>query len=120
MGGEIDLLFEIVDESADAEDMERASRGLRQELAEMESVSTSMPEAAAEPGAKGDLNLLGTIAVSMISSAVPAVVALVGRWAQDRGRCVVRVSKPDGTTLEIPHVLEREQIDRIVSSLISE
>ncbi|HEY7563678.1 MAG TPA: hypothetical protein VIA81_02010 [Acidimicrobiia bacterium] len=118
MGGEIDLLFEIVDESADAEEMELASRSLRRELAEVDSVATEIPETASQPGAKGDVTLLGTIAVSMISAAVPAVVALVGRWAQDRGRCVVRVSRPDGTTLEIPHVLEREQIDRIVSSLI--
>jgi hypothetical protein len=84
----------------------------------VDSVATETPETASQPGAKGDVTLLGTIAVSMISAAVPAVVALVGRWAQDRGRCVVRVSRPDGTTLEIPHVLEREQIDRIVSSLI--
>lgn len=119
MGGEVDFIFEIVDESADPEDMERASRSLRRELEEVESVSADLAEVPGEPGAKGDVSLLGTIAVSMISSAVPAVVALIGRWVHERGRCIVRVSKPDGTTLEIPHTLERDQIEQIVASLIA-
>jgi hypothetical protein len=118
MGAEIDFIFEILDESADPEGLERATRSLKRELAEVESVSTKQPDAPSPAGAKGDVTLLGTMVVSMFSAAVPAVVALVARWVQDRGRCVVRISKPDGTTLEIPHTLEREQIERIVASLI--
>lgn len=122
MGNEMRLIVEIVDESTDGQDLDRAVRSLRQELVELDSVSATIgtglgfdPDAT---GAKGDLNLLGTIAVSMISSAVPALVGLVGRWVQDRGRCVVRLSREDGTTIEVPHTLDRAQIEQIVASLV--
>lgn len=118
MAGDLALTFEIVDESAEPEDLETAARSLRRELAEVEDVSIEAQPSTPTAGAKGDVTLLGTVMVSMISAAVPAVVALIGRWVQDRGRCMVRISKPDGTTLEIPHTLQRDEIERIVASLI--
>jgi hypothetical protein len=54
----------------------------------------------------------------MTSAAVPAVITLLGRWLQDRRRCVLRISKEDGTVLEVPHTLDRHQIDQIVASLL--
>ena len=119
MGGEFALTFEIVDESAEPEDLEAASRSLRRELAEVDDVTIEAQPSVPIAGAKGDVTLLGTMMVSMMSAAVPAVVALIGRWVQERGRCVVRISRPDGTTLEIPHTLQRDEIDQIVASLIS-
>ncbi len=120
MDEELTLVFEIVEEGAQPEDVDRAMRGLRRDLIEIDSVSTEQVGGPDLAGAKGDISLLGTIAVSMMSSAVPAVVTLLGRWVQDRRRCVLRVSKADGTTLEIPHTLDRHQIDRIVASLVPE
>ena len=119
MGGQVALTFEIVDEFAEPEDLESASRSLRRELAEVNDVTIEAQQSVPTPGAKGDVTLLGTMMVSMLSAAVPAVVALIGRWVQERGRCVVRISRPDGTTLEIPHTLQRDEIDRIVASLIA-
>lgn len=118
MSEELTLVFEIVEEGIQPEDLDRAVRGLRRDLIEIDSVSTEQAGGPDQPGAKGDIDLLGTIAVSMMSSAIPAVVNLLGRWMQDRRRCILRVSKPDGTTLEIPHTLDRQQIDQIVASLI--
>jgi hypothetical protein len=118
MGNELTLVFEIVEEDAEPEALERAMRGLRRDLIEIDSVSTEQVGGPDQPGAKGDMTLLGTIAVSMMSSAVPAVVTLLGRWMQDRRRCILRVSKDDGTVLEIPHTLDRHQIDQIVASLL--
>ncbi len=119
MGGDVVVTFEIVDKSAEPEDLEAATRSLRRELAEVDDVTIEAPQSVPSAGAKGDVTLLGTMMVSMLSAAVPAVVALIGRWVQERGRCVVRISRPDGTTLEIPHTLQRDEIDRIVASLIA-
>ena len=118
MGGDVALTFEIVEENAEPEDLDAAARSLRRELAEVGDVTIEAGQSVLSPGAKGDVTLLGTVMVSMLSAAVPAVVALIGRWVQDRGRCMVRISKPDGTTLEIPHTLQRDEIERIVASLI--
>jgi len=118
MGDELTLVFEIVEEDAAPEELERTVRGLRRDLIEIDSVSTEQVGGPDQPGAKGDIGLLGTIAVSMVSAAVPAVITLLGRWMQDRRRCVLRISKEDGTTLEIPHTLDRQQIDQIVASLL--
>jgi hypothetical protein len=118
MGNELTLVFEIVEEDAEPEALERAMRGLRRDLIEIDSVSTEQVGGPDQPGAKGDIGLLGTIAVSMLSSAVPAVVTLLGRWLQERRRVVLRVTKEDGTTVEIPHTLDRHQIDQIVASLL--
>ena len=118
MGDELTLVFEVVEEDTDPEALERAMRGLRRDLIEIDSVSTEQVGGPDQPGAKGDIGLLGTIAVSMVSAAVPAVITLLGRWMQDRRRCVLRILKEDGTTLEIPHTLDRHQIDQIVASLL--
>lgn len=118
MGDELTLVFEIIEEDAEPETLERAVRGLRRDLIEIDSVSTEQVGGPDQPGAKGDIGLLGTIAVSMMSAAVPAVITLLGRWLQDRRRCVLRISKEDGTVLEVPHTLDRHQIDQIVASLL--
>jgi hypothetical protein len=54
----------------------------------------------------------------MISAAVPAVIALISRWVNERNRCVVRIARPDGTSLEIQHTLARDEVERIVASLL--
>ena len=92
IGDELTLVFEIVEEDAPPEELERTVRGLRRDLIEIDSVSTEQVGGPDQPGAKGDIGLLGTIAVSMVSAAVPAVITLLGRWMQDRRRWL-RVSK---------------------------
>lgn len=114
----MNFVVEIIDESALADELEQATRSLRRELVEIEDVVVEQVPAPADPGAKGDLTLLGTIAISLVSSAVPAMVTLLGRWVQDRNRCTVRITRPDGTSLEIPHQLDRVQIEQLVASLI--
>jgi hypothetical protein len=118
MGDGLEFTLEVVDPSAEPEEVEQASKGLRRELVEVDSVQVSPVTERAAPGAKGDLTLLGTMAVTMMSAAVPAVIALIGRWVNERGRCVVRIARPDGTTLEVSHTLQREEIERIVASLL--
>ena len=93
MGDELTLVFEIVEEDAAPEELERTVRGLRRDLIEIDSVSTEQVSGPDQPGAKGDIGLFGTIAVSMVSAAVPAVITLLGRWMLDRRRCVLGVSK---------------------------
>jgi Effector Associated Constant Component 1 len=114
----MNLILEIVDENAPGEELEQAAKSLRRELDEIDEVSIIRQPAEAQTGAKGDLTMLGTIAISLVSSAVPALVTMLGRWIQDRNRCTVRITRPDGTSLEIPHQLDRVQIERLVSSLI--
>lgn len=116
MPNDVELTLAIV-EAGEPEDLDRAARNLRRELNEIEQVEAK-PTAAQEPGAKGDIGLLGTISVTMISAAVPAVVALISRWVSDRNRCVVRIARPDGTSLEIQHTLARDEIERIVADLL--
>ncbi len=120
MGADQDLVLEIIEQDASPEELDRATRSLRRELDGLEGTSTSTLSARSIPGAKGDIDLLATIAVSMAGSAMPALITILGRWAQERNRCMVRVTKPDGTSLEIPHQLDREQIDSIVASLLAE
>ena len=114
----MNLVLEIVDETAPSEELERAARSLRRELDEIDEVSIERQPGETAAGSKGDLTMLGTIAISLVSSAVPALVTMLGRWIQDRNRCTVRITRPDGTSLEIPHQLDRVQIEQLVSSLI--
>lgn len=114
----MNLVLEIVDETAPGEELEQAAKSLRLELDELDEVSIVRQQAESPAGAKGDLTMLGTIAISLVSSAVPALVTMLGRWIQDRNRCTVRITRPDGTSLEIPHQLDRVQIEQLVASLI--
>lgn len=120
MGFATDLILEVVEDGATPEELDATARSLRRELSDVDGLSTSQVTASSTPGAKGEVDLLATMAVSMATSAVPALVTLLGRWVQERNRCMVRVTKPDGTSLEIPHQLDRDQIDRIVASLLAE
>lgn len=116
----MDLVVQIIDESADGEQLEASARGLRRDLQEIDDLEIRQLDGDSAPGAKGDVTLLGTIAISMVSSAIPALVTILGRWIQDRNRCTVRVTRADGTSLEIPHQLDRTQIEKIVASLLTE
>jgi hypothetical protein len=120
MGPDTSLVLEIVEAGATPEELDMSARSLRRELSEIDAVSTSTVTLPSAAGAKGEVDILATMAVSMATSAVPALITMLGRWVQDRNRCMVRVTKPDGTSLEIPHQLERDQIDKIVASLLAE
>ena len=63
-GDELRLVFETFEEDDEPETLERAARGLRRDLIEFDSVSTEQVGGPDQPGAKGDIGLLGTIAVS--------------------------------------------------------
>jgi hypothetical protein len=117
MAEALELSIEIV-QDLDPEGLDRASRSLRRDLNEIDSVTARPTEQPGGAGAKGDIGLLGTISVTMISAAVPAVIALISRWVNERNRCVVRIARPDGTSLEIQHTLARDEVERIVASLL--
>ncbi|HEY7583367.1 MAG TPA: hypothetical protein VIB78_07090 [Acidimicrobiia bacterium] len=117
MNEQVELTLQLV-EATDAETLDRATQSLRRDLNEIDLVQARPTDTASVPGAKGDLNLLGTLSVTMVSAAIPHVIALISRWLSDRGRCVVRIDKPDGTSLEIQHSLKKDEIERIVASLV--
>jgi hypothetical protein len=116
----LDLRLEVIEEGADPEELDASTRSLRRELGEIDGLAAATVAADGAPGAKGDVDLLATIAVSMASSAMPALVTMLGRWVQERNRCMVKVTKGDGTSLEIPHQLDRDQIEKIVATLLAE
>jgi hypothetical protein len=120
MGPDTSLILEIVEVGATPDELDASSRSLRRELSEIDALETSPVTGPTAAGAKGEVDILATMAVSMATSAVPALITMLGRWVQERNRCMVRVTKPDGTSLEIPHQLDRDQIDRIVASLLAE
>jgi hypothetical protein len=88
---------------ADAEERDAALRSLQRALLELDEVSSATPVATGEvpSGAKGDVGLATSLAVSLLSGSVPAMLAVVAGWRHRHdGRCTVRLPGPDGATIE--------------------
>jgi hypothetical protein len=113
--GSVELTFEIVDPKADSEYLERSRVALQREIKELD-IDVQPATLPAGDGAKGDVGLMGTLIVSALSSSVPALITLAVGWLRDRRpQCKLRVSRPDGTTVEIPQTMTREEVERLVA-----
>lgn len=86
-----ELYLEVKVEDATDEELDRFTRQLLSELNDSKDVesaelirSDSLPE-----GAKGDMTLIGSIALQMLPSAIPSVLNLVQAWiTRGQGRTV--------------------------------
>ena len=84
------LNIEIRADDATEEDIDRMTRQLLSELRELDVESADLTRGGPAPkGSKGDPVTIGSIVVSALPTALPAVVALVQAWtSRGQGRTV--------------------------------
>jgi hypothetical protein len=82
--------IEVSAEDATEEELDRMTRQLLAELRESDVESAELVRGEVAPeGSKGDLVEIGSIVISALPTAIPAVVALVQAWStRGQGRTV--------------------------------
>ena len=117
MLGGADLIVRV-SAGADDDQEETASfaRRLRSELLDLDVLAEPVSEATAPDGAKGLSQLVGTLAVSLGTQTVKAIVARIRDWVSRNGR-VVEVTI-DGDTIKINRPTAGQQ-DQIVNAWLA-
>ena len=85
-----ELNIEVLANDATEEELDRMTRQLLSELRELDVESAELTKGEAAPkGSKGDPVTIGSIVISALPTAIPAVVALVQAWTmRGQGRNV--------------------------------
>lgn len=88
---QVEFYVEVSAQDSTEEDIDRMTRQLLLELKQLdvESAKLATGDAPAPDGAKGDLSLIGSIALELLPAAIPSVISLVEAWvARGRSRTV--------------------------------
>jgi hypothetical protein len=77
----VELLVHIEASGADAEEIDRLTRNLLQELRELPIESAEIPRAAPPPGTRSfGIEALGALALQVVPSALPKIVEFLRDW----------------------------------------
>src|SRR5215213_6538921 len=85
-----EFYIEVISTDSTEEDIDRMTRQLLSELRELDVESVKLVSGVAAPnGAKGDLTIIGSIALELLPAAIPSVLSLVQAWViRGHGRTV--------------------------------
>ncbi|HXJ91895.1 MAG TPA: hypothetical protein VMT20_03330 [Terriglobia bacterium] len=106
------------DAGADAEDLERLSTRLREELRELdvESVET-VDTGPAPPGAKGNALAIGSLALTLAPIVIPPLINLLQSWLNRHEHASLTLEDKNGEKLSISGNPTQEQQEVIASWL---
>jgi len=106
------------DAGADAEDLERLSTRLREDLRELDVESIETPDTGPAPaGAKGNALAIGSLAVTLAPIVIPAVINLLQSWLNRHEHAGLTLENKNGEKLSITGNPTREQQEVIASWL---
>lgn len=108
----IAFMLEIHSEGATEEELDKLTRNLLSELRSVYTESAKLAESGATPdGAKGDPVTIGKIALEVLPTAIPSIIALVQAWTlRKEGRTVKFKGKGiefEGSPEELHKLLEK-------------
>lgn len=121
--GPIELLVQVAASGADAEEIDRLTRGLLAELREFPVESVEIPAAGEPPpGAKAfEIATLGTLVLHVLPKVLPGVIAFLQSWRKrgDSKSIKIKVVKGKRTVeVEIPAgALGQEDLHQLLARL---
>lgn len=107
----IELELEVFLEGSTKKELDTITRHLLKELEKTNVESVNLVSGIAPDGTKGDAITIGTLAIEVLPSAIPAVIALVQAWMlRDKNRTVKFKNKDfefEGSPQELEKILEK-------------
>ena len=118
-GEQLSLKVELgADTEASAEEQDELTRGLREELLELDIEGVERPAGTAPEGARaGEVIALSTLLVTFGQGALGIVTSSIGRWVARRGGRSVTLEL-DGDRIELGGVSEEDQ-RRLIETFVA-